>query len=94
MEAIHGTIFDILLVWGSRHCGSGRAGGCTAARSKSGKTIRCSWGSSGDMHAREQAQIIARIEKLAMPIKLLTIVSVILLLAAGGAKLYEGFQSF
>jgi hypothetical protein len=93
MEAIHGTIFDILLVWGV----------VTAAlvalvvyrgTIEIREDDQVFLGSSGDMHAREQAQIIARIEKLAMPIKLLTIVSVILLLAAGGAKLYEGFQSF
>jgi hypothetical protein len=29
-----------------------------------------------------------------MPIQLLTISSVILLLVAGGVKLYQGFQSF
>jgi hypothetical protein len=51
-------------------------------------------GSSGDVMAREQQEIIAKVEKLAMPIKLLTISSVILLLIAGGAKLYQGFQSF
>lgn len=93
MEAIHGTIFDILLVWGV----------VTAAlvalvvyrgTIEIREDDQVFLGSSGDMHAREQQQIIARIEKLAMPIKLLTIVSVILLLAAGGAKLYEGFQSF
>ena len=51
-------------------------------------------GSSGDIQAREQQEIISKVEKLAMPIKLLTISSVVLLLIAGGAKLYEGFQSF
>ena len=50
--------------------------------------------SAGESRAQEQREIVARIEKLGTPIKLLTIFSVILLLIAGGAKLYEGFQSF
>jgi hypothetical protein len=93
MEAIHGTIFDILLVWGV-------VTAILVALVVYRGTIEIReddqvfLGSSGDIHAREQLEIVARIEKLAMPIKLLTILSVILLLAAGGAKLYEGFQSF
>jgi hypothetical protein len=93
MEAIHGTIFDILVGWGV-------VTAILVALVVYRGTIEIReddqvfLGSSGDAHARDQQEIVARIEKLALPIKLLAVLSVVLLLAAGGAKLYESFQSF
>jgi hypothetical protein len=93
MEALHGTVMDILLVWGV----------VTAilvvlvvyrGTIEIREDDQIFLGSSGAGQAREQQEIISKVQKLAMPIKLLTISSVILLLIAGGAKLYEGFQSF
>ena len=93
MEGINSTILDILMVWGV----------VTAAlialvvyrgTIEIREDDQIFLGSSGDVMAREQREIIAKVEKLAMPIKLLTISSVILLLVAGGVKLYQGFQSF
>ncbi|MGA7621967.1 MAG: hypothetical protein WCA38_16865 [Candidatus Acidiferrales bacterium] len=50
--------------------------------------------SAGDSMASEQRQIVARIDKLAKPIKLLMILSIVLLLAAAGVWLFEGFRNF
>jgi hypothetical protein len=93
MEALHSTIVDILLVWGV-------VTAILVALIVYRGTIsnreddQVFLDSAGESRAREQREIVARIEKLGTPIKLLTIFSVILLLIAGGAKLYEGFQSF
>lgn len=93
MEALHSTIVDILLVWGV-------VTAILVALIVYRGTIsnreddQVFLDSAGEARAREQREIVARIEKLSTPIKLLTIFSVILLLIAGGAKLYEGFQSF
>lgn len=93
MDGINSTILDILMVWGV----------VTAAlialvvyrgTIEIREDDQIFLGSSGDIRAQEQQEIISKVEKLAMPIKLLTISSVILLLIAGGAKLYQGFQSF
>jgi hypothetical protein len=93
MDGINSTILDILMVWGV----------VTAAlialvvyrgTIEIREDDQIFLGSSGDIRAREQQEIITKVEKLGMPIKLLTISSVILLLIAGGAKLYQGFQSF
>jgi hypothetical protein len=90
MEGINSTILDILMVWGV----------VTAAlialvvyrgTIEIREDDQIFLGSSGDVMAREQQEIIAKVEKLAMPIKLLTISSV---MVAGGVKLYQGFQSF
>jgi hypothetical protein len=44
--------------------------------------------------AQEQRVIVARIERLALPIKMLIITSIVLLIAAGGFFLYDGYQRF
>lgn len=44
--------------------------------------------------ANEQREIVARIDKLAMPIKVLIIVSGVLLAASAGLWLWEGFRNF
>jgi hypothetical protein len=93
MEGIGSTILDILMVWGvvtSVLIALVVYRGTIEIR----EDDQIFLGSSGDIQAREQQEIISKVEKLAMPIKLLTISSVVLLLIAGGAKLYEGFQSF
>jgi hypothetical protein len=50
--------------------------------------------SAGDSMANEQRRIVARIERLSGPIKLLVITSIVLLLAAGGFWIYDGYQRF
>jgi hypothetical protein len=50
--------------------------------------------SAGDSMARDQRVLVARIDKLSRPIKLLMITSIVLFLAAGGFWLYDGFQRF
>jgi hypothetical protein len=50
--------------------------------------------SAGDSMAREQRVIVARIERLGRPIKLLIITSIALLLIAGGFWIYDGYQRF
>jgi hypothetical protein len=93
MEVLQSTIVDILLVWGV-------VTAILVALIVYRGTIlireddQVFLDSAGESRAQEQREIVARIEKLGTPIKLLTIFSVILLLIAGGAKLYEGFQSF
>jgi hypothetical protein len=50
--------------------------------------------SAGDSMAREQRVIVARIERLSRPIKLLMITSIALLLVAGSFWIYDGYQRF
>ena len=49
---------------------------------------------AGDSMANEQRELVARIDKLSKPIKLLMILSIILLLIALGVFLAEGFKNF
>jgi hypothetical protein len=49
---------------------------------------------AGDSMASEQREIVARIEKLSKPIKLLMILSIVLLVAAAGVWLFQGFKNF
>jgi hypothetical protein len=49
---------------------------------------------AGDSMAREQRLIVARIERLGMPIKLLITGSVLLLLVIAGLWLWQGFKNF
>ncbi len=93
MEALHSTIVDILFVWGAV---TAILVGLIVYRATiaNREDDQVFLDSAGESRAREQREIVARIEKLSTPIKLLTISSVVLLLIAGGAKLYEGFQSF
>ena len=44
--------------------------------------------------AREQRVLVERIDKLSRPIKMLMITSIVLLVAAGGFLLYDGYQRF
>jgi hypothetical protein len=49
---------------------------------------------AGDSMAQEQRLIVARIERLGMPIKLLITASVLLLLVIAGLWLWQGFKNF
>ncbi len=49
---------------------------------------------AGDSMAQEQRLIVARIERLGMPIKLLITTSVLLLLVIAGLWLWQGFKNF
>lgn len=93
MAEIHGPLFEVLVVWGI----------VTAVlvillvyrgtlEAREGDQIFLD--SAGDSMARDQRVIVARIERLSLPIKLLIITSVALLLAAGGFWIYDGYQRF
>ena len=49
---------------------------------------------AGDSMAQEQRLIVARIERLGLPIKLLITASVLLLLIIAGLWLWQGFKNF
>jgi hypothetical protein len=49
---------------------------------------------AGDSMAQEQRLIVARIERLGTPIKLLITLSVLLLLVIAGIWLFQGFKNF
>jgi hypothetical protein len=55
---------------------------------------RISLDAAGESMAREQRNIVSRIEKLGRPILALSVVSGALLLAIAGMWLWRGFQSF
>jgi len=55
---------------------------------------RISLDAAGESMAREQRDIVTRIEKLGRPILALSVVSGALLLAIAGMWLWRGFQSF
>jgi hypothetical protein len=93
MPEIHGPLLDVLVVWGI----------VTAVLVillvyRSTLEVReddqIFLDSAGDSMAQEQRLIVARIERLARPIKLLMITSIVLLIAAGGFFLYDGYQRF
>jgi hypothetical protein len=50
--------------------------------------------SAEEAMAREQRALVARIEKLAMPIRSLIVISSVLLLVIAGLWLYQGFKNF
>jgi hypothetical protein len=50
--------------------------------------------SAGDSMAREQRAIVARIERLGMPIKSLVVISSLLLLVIAGMWLWQGYKNF
>jgi hypothetical protein len=49
---------------------------------------------AGDSMASEQREIVARIDKLSKPIKMLMISSIVLLVVAAGVWLFQGFKNF
>jgi hypothetical protein len=49
---------------------------------------------AGDSMAQEQRLLVARIEKLSSPIKILITISVLLLLVIAGIWLWRGYKNF
>jgi hypothetical protein len=93
MPEIHGPLFGVLVAWGV----------ITAAlvlllvyrgTLEAREDDQIFLDSSADSLAKDQRVIVARIERLSRPIKLLMITSIVLLLAAGGFWLYDGYQRF
>jgi hypothetical protein len=93
MPEIHGPLFDVLVVWGI----------VTAVlvillvyrgTLEVREDDQIFLDSAGDSMAAEQRIIVARIEKISRPIKLLMIASIALLLVAGGFWIYDGYQRF
>ena len=93
MEAIHGALLGILVLWGAV---TAVLVGLLAYRGtlEIREDDQIFLGRAGDSMANEQREIVARIDKLSKPIKLLMILSIVLLLTALGVFLYEGFQKF
>lgn len=93
MPEIHGPLFGLLVAWGI----------VTAAlvvllvyrgTLEAREDDQIFLDSAGDSMARDQRVIVARIERVSGPIKVLIITSIVLLLAAGGFWLYDGYQRF
>lgn len=93
MEEIHGTLFNLMIAWGA----------ITAVlvcliiyrgtlETREGDQIFLD--AAEETMAAEQRAIVARIEKVSKPIKLLIILSGALLLVIAGMWLYQGFKNF
>ncbi|HEY4948926.1 MAG TPA: hypothetical protein VIH88_01205 [Candidatus Acidoferrales bacterium] len=93
MEAIHGALLGILVIWGAV---TAVLIGLLAYRGtlEIREDDQIFLGRAGDSMANEQREIVARIDKLSKPIKLLMILSIVLLLVALGVFLFEGFKNF
>jgi hypothetical protein len=93
MEAIHGALLGVLVLWGAV-----TAVLIALLAYRGTLEIReddqIFLGRAGDSMANEQREIVARIDKLSRPIKLLMILSIVLLLVALGVFLFEGFKNF
>ncbi|HEY0703522.1 MAG TPA: hypothetical protein VGD60_12210 [Candidatus Acidoferrales bacterium] len=93
MPEIHGPLLGVLVVWGV----------VTAAliallvyrgTLEIREDDQIFLDSAGDSMARDQRVLVERIDKLSRPIKMLMITSIVLLVAAGGFFLYDGYQRF
>ncbi len=93
MEAIHGALLGVLVLWGAV---TAVLVGLLAYRGtlEIREDDQIFLGRAGDSMANEQREIVARIDKLSKPIKLLMILSIVLLLTALGVFLFEGFKNF
>ena len=93
MEAIHGALLGVLVLWGAV---TAVLVGLLAYRGtlEIREDDQIFLDRAGDSMANEQREIVARIDKLSRPIKLLMILSIVLLLVAFGVFLYEGFYRF
>jgi hypothetical protein len=93
MEAIHGALLGILVLWGAV---TAVLVGLLAYRGtlEIREDDQIFLGRAGDSMANEQREIVARIDKLSKPIKLLMILSIVLLVTALGVFLAEGFKNF
>ena len=93
MEAIHGALLGILVLWGAV---TAVLIGLLAYRGtlEIREDDQIFLDRAGDSMANEQRELVARIDKLSKPIKLFMILSIVLLLTALGVFLFEGFQKF
>jgi hypothetical protein len=93
MEAIHGALLGVLVLWGAV---TAVLVGLLAYRGtlEIREDDQIFLDRAGDSMANEQRELVARIDKLSKPIKLLMILSIILLLIALGVFLAEGFKNF
>jgi hypothetical protein len=93
MESIEGPLLGVLVVWGVV------TAALIALLAYRG-TLEIHEGDqifldkAGDSMASEQREIVARIEKLSKPIKMLMISSIVLLVVAAGVWLFQGFKNF
>ncbi len=93
MESIEGPLLGVLVVWGVV------TAALIALLAYRGtleihEDDQIFLDKAGDSMASEQREIVARIEKLSRPIKLLMISSIVLLVAAAGVWLFNGFKNF
>lgn len=93
METIEGPLLGVLIVWGVV------TAALIALLAYRGtleihEDDQIFLDKAGDSMASEQREIVARIEKLGKPIKLLMISSIVLLVAAAGVWLFNGFKNF
>ncbi|MFY9801636.1 MAG: hypothetical protein WA211_16770 [Candidatus Acidiferrales bacterium] len=93
MESIEGPLLGVLIVWGVV------TAALIALLAYRGtleihEDDQIFLDKAGDSMASEQREIVARIEKLSKPIKVLMILSIVLLLAAAGVWLFQGFKNF
>ena len=93
MEAIHGALLGVLVLWGAV---TAVLVGLLAYRGtlEIREDDQIFLDRAGDSMANEQRELVARIDKLSKPIKLLMILSIILVLTALGVFLAEGFKNF
>jgi hypothetical protein len=93
MESIQGPLLGVLVVWGVV------TAALIALLAYRGtleihEDDQIFLDKAGDSMASEQREIVARIERLSKPIKMLMISSIVLLVAAAGVWLFEGFKNF
>jgi hypothetical protein len=93
MESIEGPLLGVLVVWGVV------TAALIALLAYRGtleihEDDQIFLDKAGDSMASEQREIVARIERLSKPIKMLMISSIVLLVAAAGVWLFQGFKNF
>jgi hypothetical protein len=93
MEAIHGALLGVLVLWGAV---TAVLIGLLAYRGtlEIREDDQIFLDRAGDSMANEQRELVARIDKLSKPIKLFMILSIVLLLTALAVFLFEGFKNF
>jgi hypothetical protein len=93
MEAIHGALLGVLVLWGAV---TSVLVGLLAYRGtlEIREDDQIFLDRAGDSMANEQRELVARIDKLSKPIKIFMILSIVLLLTALGVFLFEGFKTF
>ena len=93
MESIQGPLLGVLVVWGVV------TAALIALLAYRGtleihEDDQIFLDKAGDSMASEQREIVARIERLSKPIKMLMISSIVLLVVAAGVWLFQGFKNF